>query len=156
MSSLRFWKFGCKGANVHWDGYGHMVIVGLVATRSHVHWDDNGHMVIVVDWWQLLGWEWSHGDNGIGDNNGTAMVTWWWNWWQLYSLCWYGSGDNYSLCWYAPIRTILIVRIWTLMRMRWSTGPLMLVTSSTKNQGTMVTTRETCLVPDIFNVLCLN
>ena len=50
MSSLRFWKVGCKGANVHWDNNGHMVIVELVATRSNVHWDDNGHMVIVVDW----------------------------------------------------------------------------------------------------------
>ena len=50
----------------------------------------------------------------------------------------------------APPSSIFIARIWTRMRMRWSIGPMMLVTRITNTSGAMGTTRETGLVWDIF------
>ena len=52
----------------------------------------------------------------------------------------------------APPSSIFIARIWTRMRMRWSIGPMMLVTRITNTSGAMGTTRETGLVWDIFTI----
>ena len=50
----------------------------------------------------------------------------------------------------APPSSIFIAQIWTRMRMRWSTWPLMLLTRITNISGATETTRETGLVWDSF------